>query len=263
MNAPHQEATEWWTTFHMAEMADVLLARTSEQVDTTIGFLERELELTPGQRIFDQCCGSGDLAIPLAKRGFIVTGCDLFAPYIDRAITQAGADQWSADQVEPTFVCADAFAFVPDQPCDVVINWFSSFGYAADDDVNRTMLARAVDSLVTSGRFAIEVPNIAGILRGFQTTLVQQGMSDGRSVRIERDCKPDFETGLLHQRWQWQIEGEAPVERHSAMKMYLPNRVCELMEEVGLGDLQLFGSDAGEPFEMDSPRLLITARKAR
>lgn len=249
---------EWWTSFHVAEMADVLLSRSDEQLATTLEFLERELKLSAGDHVFDQCCGSGDLAIPLANRGIRVTGCDLFEPYIERA--RRATAQRSLD-IEPRFFCADAFDFVPDEPVDAVINWYSSFGYAAADDVNQQMLDRAFEALKPAGLLALEVPNIAGLLRGFKDVLVQHGMSSDGPVTLERTCIPDFAAGLLRQRWEWQVEGREPKVRHSALKMYMPNRVCELLREAGFVDLELFGSDEGEPFEMDSPRLLVTATK--
>ena len=136
------DSGEWWKQFHIPEMADVLLARSDAEVATLLEFLQRELNLGPCDHIFDQCCGSGSLAIPLASAGFQVTGCDLFEPYINRAIAD------SADHISPPrFVCADAFTFVPDEPCDAVINWYTSFGYAADDAQNSEMLIRAFESL--------------------------------------------------------------------------------------------------------------------
>ena len=72
----------WWESFHVIEMADILLDRNDKQLDTTLGFFLRELNLSSGDRVFDQCCGVGSVSIPLAEKGLIVEGCDLFAPYI-------------------------------------------------------------------------------------------------------------------------------------------------------------------------------------
>ena len=250
------DSGEWWKHFHIPEMADVLLARSDAEVATLLEFLQRELNLDPGDHIFDQCCGSGSLAIPLASAGFQVTGCDLFEPYINRAIAD------SADHISPPrFVCADAFTFVPDEPCDAVINWYTSFGYAADDAQNSEMLIRAFESLKPGGRFAVDLLNIPGLLANFMPVTTHSGCSAGRQVHLTRTSTLDFARGLLRQIWQWEIEGEAPITRSSAMKMYPPNRVCELVTEAGFTDARLFGSDGGQPYDFTSPRLIVVARK--
>ena len=255
-----QSSEDWWKSFHVLEMADVLLDRSEQQLRTTLEFVQRELGLKRDSHLFDQCCGCGSLSIPLALQGLRVTGCDLFEPYIARAREDA-AKQFETGSSTPEFFCADAFKFVPSEPCDAVINWYSSFGYAADDATNQQMLDRAFESLKPGGRFALEIPNVPGLLRRFEPVLVQEGTSRGRAVRIVRTCEPDFELGLLRQTWEWNVEGETAVTRQSAVKMYLPNRVRELLLAAGFDSVRMFGSADGEPYEMDSPRLLVTSGK--
>ena len=251
----------WWESFHVIEMADILLDRNDKQLDTTLEFFMRELNLSSGDRVFDQCCGVGSVSIPLAEKGLIVEGCDLFAPYIERA-NQTLSQRWKGQpEKAPKFFVADAFEFTTAEPCDAAFNWYSSFGYAADDTTNMQMLKRAFESLKPGGRYGIDIPNFPGVFRGFKEKMIQEGVSDGREVRLERTCAPDFTTGLLHQSWQWYIDGEPTTLRKSACKMYLPNQVVEMLTESGFELIQLFGNEDGDRFQMDSPRLIITARK--
>ncbi|MEM7479388.1 MAG: methyltransferase domain-containing protein, partial [Planctomycetota bacterium] len=151
--------SDWWKTFHVPEMGDVLLERSNEQLDLTVQFLARELGVGEGEHVFDQCCGIGSLSIPLAKAGIKVTGCDQFEPYIERARQDA-----AIQLPEPSltiFHSADAFFFKPKESCDAGFNWYSSFGYAPEDTTNQKMLQRAFDALKPGGRFALDIPQLS------------------------------------------------------------------------------------------------------
>jgi demethylmenaquinone methyltransferase / 2-methoxy-6-polyprenyl-1,4-benzoquinol methylase len=68
----------------------------------------------PGQRALDLCCGTGDLALGLARCGVAVTGLDFSGRMLERATQRASASHGSgpgrAHQAAsaPHFVCGDA-----------------------------------------------------------------------------------------------------------------------------------------------------------
>ena len=77
----------WWADLYDDALANVLLERTDATATArTIAFLRRVLAVEPGDRVLDQCCGIGSLAIPFAREGFELLGVDQAAGYIRRAI---------------------------------------------------------------------------------------------------------------------------------------------------------------------------------
>src|SRR5262245_41667414 len=54
-------------------------------------FLDR-LAVTPGSRMLDVACGTGQLVIPAAKHGIHVTGLDVAANLVEQARARAGQD---------------------------------------------------------------------------------------------------------------------------------------------------------------------------
>ena len=50
------------------------------------------LELKPGERVLDVACGSGNLAIPAARAGAIVTGVDIATNLIEQARARAASE---------------------------------------------------------------------------------------------------------------------------------------------------------------------------
>ena len=130
---------EWWKSFYDDLLADILLENTSEnEITETVNFLTKTLNLLPGQSVLDQCCGSGRLTVPMAARGFVMTGIDLAPNYIKRARAKAVSAKLTVD-----FEVADAFSYIAKPPCTAVFNWWTSFGYAEDDAANLRMLRRA------------------------------------------------------------------------------------------------------------------------
>jgi SAM-dependent methyltransferase len=56
-----------------------------------VEFIER-LQLKPGEKVLDVACGTGNLAIPAARTGAIVTGADIATNLLEQARTRAAAE---------------------------------------------------------------------------------------------------------------------------------------------------------------------------
>ena len=247
---------DWWRSFHVIEMADLFLDRPRIQVDQTTDFLMEALALKRGDHVFDQCCGIGTVALNFARQNLRATGVDLCQAYIDRAIETQQQEDLACE-----FFCDDGFTFVPGETCDAAFNWYSSFGYSDNDDRNQTMIQRAFECLKPGGRYALDIPNLPSLLRGFQHHIVKTGQSNGRDVTCVRHSNINLEQGLLEQTWQWFAEGQPVDRRCSALRLYMPHQVSEMLLRVGFESIQQLGSVDGQPLSIDSPRLILIARK--
>jgi SAM-dependent methyltransferase len=245
----------WWQSLYDETVAELLLARPDPaELLATADFLTARLQLGPGRTVFDQCCGIGTLSLALARRGVRVIGVDLSAPYIDRA-------RRAAEGLPCAFHHGDAFAFVPPAPCDAAFNWGTGFGNAADDADNRRMLRRAYEALVPGGRFALEFQNIPRVLRGFQRCLLRRGATRDGEVLLLRESTVALAEGLLRQTWTFVLPDGTQRVRHSAVRLYLPHQIADLLRACGFADLAFFGSARGEPLDLDSSRCICVARR--
>ncbi len=258
---PEEGKNEWWKTFHVREMADLFLDRNSKQeLCETIEFLERELHLQPGDHVFDQCCGAGTLGNQLACRGYRVTGCDLCDVYLE--IARSSDLLMSKDGIAiPNYVIADAFHFMPSEPCHGALNWYSSFGYSQSDTQNVQMIQKAFDALLPNAYFALDIPNYVGLFRSFKPEMNYEGTSLGRKVLLTRRSFLDHENGLLLQDWMWTIEGKLTETKKSALRVYLPYQICNILEKCGFANIRILGDVHSSQFHSDSPRLIAVARK--
>ena len=257
VNAKPDSNSDWWKVFHVPEMADLFLVRSDpDELRATLDFFREELRLTANDHLYDQCCGIGSLSIALQGGGFRVTGADLCDFFIERAKQDA-----EVAQADCHFQCADAFVYTPDSPCQGVFNWYSSFGYARTDEQNRLMFQRAFDSLVPGGRFALDVPNLPGLIRGFQRHIVRRGESAGKSVTLIRESTLNLVDGQLEQTWTWLTEGQPPVDRQSRLRLYLPHQIREMLESVGFKDVRFFSDVDKAPLTIDSGRLICVCER--
>jgi SAM-dependent methyltransferase len=240
----------WWEDLYDDALADVLLAQDDRDVAETVRFLVDTLAIRDGDRVFDQCCGIGRLAIPLAARGAEVIGVEQSARYVERARARAAATG------RATFVVGDAFDYVP-PPCAAAFNWWTSFGYVDDDGANARMLQRAHDALVADGRFALDFLNVPGVLARFRPHEITR--RDG--VVMLRESRLDLARGTIRKLWTFVLPDGRRVERPSTVRLYTPDRLVALFREVGFRDVRVLGGIDGQELTLESPRCIVVGTK--
>lgn len=250
--------TAWWEPLYDDLLADVLLVREPGEAEATVRFLVERLGLTPGARVFDQCCGIGGLSLPLAARGFRVVGVDQSAAYIERGLREA---REAGLQVE--LHAADALEFVPAEPADGAFNWWTSFGHPPTDEGNLRMLRRAFDALRPGGVFLLDSLHLPGVLRGFQRDVVLRRATPRGEVTLLRESAIDLDRGTMEKLWTYFLPDGSRVSHPSSLRLYMPHQVKAMLEAAGFERVTLLGSLRGEPLGLDSPRLICSARRPR
>ncbi len=247
---------EWWRDFYDPLLAAMLLEPASAEVDATVTFLERTLELAPGDLVFDQCCGLGRLSLALAQRGYRVVGVDLAADYIAHGNAEAESRGLPVE-----LVVADAFQHVPRTKARGAFNWWTSFGYADDDARNAQMLARAFDALAPGGIFALDYPNLPALLRRFERSTVDRRAVPalGGEVTLVRESAIDVASGVLRKRWTYLLPSGERVEHYTAMRCYMPDAIARMLRSVGFDAVTFHGGVDGSALGIDSERCIARA----
>jgi SAM-dependent methyltransferase len=256
---PHAAAAgiPWWASFFDDLYARVgLTGGDPALIEQIVEFLIGALELEPGMTVLDQCCGIGRLSLPLAQRGMRVIGVDQSAEYVDRATHKAASGGLTCE-----FHCADAMEFVSPRPCDAAFNWFTSFGYLEDDEINLRMLQRAFESLAPGGRFVIDLINAAAVLADFRSMMVYPAQDRAGGIVVLTDNRADLPRGMVESAWTFiEPDGRRQTRRVST-RLMMPHELGRLLRRCGFVDIRMAGWIDGSPLSLNSRRCIALARK--
>lgn len=247
----------WWLDFYEELTARFILTRTDPVAERRLGeFLVRELRLRPGDAVFDQGCGTGEVSLLLGRLGHRVIGVDACEPYILQAQRAAAAEGLPCG-----FFVGDAAEFVVPQPCRGAVNWWTSFGHAPTRDDNLRLLRRVFESLENGGRFLLEFPNALCIHKHFSPVLVQRYAAPEGEYVLLRECRFEPAAGLMHQDWTWIRPDGTRRTRSGVLRLFTPAELTDMLHETGFRGIDVSaGPDAG-PLTLDSPRCLLVAEK--
>lgn len=208
----------------------------------------------PGARVLDMPCGIGRHSLEFARRGFVVTGVDRTAEYLEECRGAAEREglaertEWVRGDMRE-FSCAGAF--------DLCVNLYTSFGYFEDQEDDRRVAACLLKSLKPGGVAVFEMVAKEVLARQFRASEWHQE-PDGTIVLEERILSRDWT--WIENRWVL-IKGNEQRELKFSHRLYGGGELRELLEGVGFADVKVFGSLAGIPFDHRAERLVVVGRR--
>lgn len=252
------DETPWYVTFfgedYLRIYAPFLPQEKTEQEVEDILHL---LNMSPGTSILDLCCGYGRHTIPLARRGYQMTGQDLSAPFLQRARKDA-----EAQDVEINWLQGDMRTIPFENTFDAIINIFTSFGYFKNtdgDQGDQRVLQQVQKALKPGGFFLLETVYQPRVVRAF-TPHGFTRYNDGMLVLEERRID------LLASSNEIQITILTPdgqrSEYNQSIRIYTLTELVGMLERAGLHVLASYGGLDGSVLTLDS-RMVILAQKPR
>lgn len=243
--------------------------RDPQTYDLEVGDNDEELPLierwagAPGAPLLDVACGTGRTAIPLAARGYQVTGVDLVSEMIARAREKA-----DAQCVAVEWVVADARTFqLPRRfSCLYMVgNAFQFFLTRADQDA---LLARVREHLRPEGYFLFETrnPSPDNLLRIRQPGPYQYTTPDGGQLAITDDLPVyDPMTQIQHYatQYRWLHPGGRRVEKTKrvALRYVFPQEIEALLFYNGFRIGARYGSWQQEPLTATSREMIYVCQR--
>ncbi|MCF3165469.1 MULTISPECIES: class I SAM-dependent methyltransferase [Streptomyces] len=210
------------------------------------------LDFPPGTRVLDLCCGPGLFVVPLAARGYEVTGVDLSPSMLERA--RAACDAAGA---KARLERADMLTYREPEAFDVVLNVFTSFGYFEAAEDNLRVLRNARESLAPGGRLLVDVMG-KEVLAGWIGRPKAVDLPDGSYV-VQRDTVLDSWRRL---RTDWTlVRGTTARTASITSWLYSAAELHALFEEAGFTDVECFGGFDASGYDQGSDRLVVRGRR--
>lgn len=210
------------------------------------------------RQVIDLGCGTGSIAIPLAKRGYQVTGVDLSADMLAVAY-----DKMRREQAQVKWVEQDMRELALPKT-DSVLSFCDSLSYLTEEeDVKRTF-SLVFEHLHPGGTFLFDVHSPYKILHGFgdQTfTLAEEEVSYiwqcfCDPLRLEVAHELTFflrqENGLYER-----------IEEVHEQRAYQPYDLARWLMETGFVDVEITADFSGQPPQETSERLFFSACRPR
>lgn len=217
---------------------------------------ERELalltsiaDLAIGETVLDLCCGQGRIANALAGGTGRVVGLDVSLAYLTHAAALAESGPDAA-----RYVLGDMRSLPFAQAFDLVVCWYTSFGYF-DDDTNRALLHEIRAALHPGGRLVLDLDGKEHLVASGLPTQVRER---GADLMVEQ-FHYDPSTGRVEARRT--VVREQVVRRTSYfVRVFAAEELRDWLTVAGFDDVQVFGED-GEAFRPGGRRMVLRARR--
>ncbi len=239
---------DWWSDFFHGLALDIWRAAVPEEVTAAqAAFLEETLNVATGSSVLDVPCGNGRLALPLANKGYRLTGVDIAAEFIDEARSRAPDIRW---------ICGDMRELPQDEPFDAAYCWGNSFGYL--DDAGNADFVDAVGRCLRGGAsFVLEAGAIAETLFA---QLEDEKTYELGNLKMDIRNNYDARQGRLHTEYTFSRDGETETKTGS-QRVYTAGEVCRMLEHGGFEVETLYGGVDRVPLAIGSPHLIAVARR--
>lgn len=206
------------------------------------------------ERILDLPCGFGRIANRLAQRGFSVVGIDRNPGYLERArrnVPGAGGD------VE--YRRGDMRELDAEGAFDVLVNWFSSFGYF-DDATDRDVLSRFRRALRPGGRLVLDLANRDRVVRSVGAGAGPSTMLVDRDETLLVDTVDLSADGARAETDRIVVSGGRVRRMHFSVRLFTLPELTSWLREAGFTDVSAHGPD-GAAFTWRADRLVVVATR--
>jgi len=209
------------------------------------------LGLKPPMTVLDLCCGLGRHSMELARRGFTVTGVDRTAVYLEKAKKQANAENLPIE-----FIQEDMRKFCRPDTFDLVLNFYTSFGYFENPAEDRRVIVNMEKSLKQGGRLVMDMAGKEILARIFRERDWHE--DDGVIWLEERKVSKDWT--WIDSRWIL-LRGDKRDEFRVSHRLYSAAELAALLKDCGFRSVDIYGNLAGAPYDQNAERLVVVAHK--
>lgn len=209
------------------------------------------LNMEPGHRVLDLCCGTGRHSLYLSSRGYDVIGVDRTISFIEKAKRKA-----EQQDLQVEFVVKDMADYCLPDSFNVVINLFGSFGYFDNPKDDLKVVKNMYSSLHSGGQFLIETMGKEILKREFK----EKDWHEEEDTIILAEKKPIDNWLRMQTRWII-IKDNKKVEYTVSIRCYSAAELTSLFSEAGFSKVKIYGDLEGHEYNDVAKRLIAIGYK--
>lgn len=226
--------------------------RNEEEAKEQVKFVSQHISIPEGAKVLDLCCGCGRHAVELMRLGYDVIGLDLSAELLDMAC--ARADECGMDM---EFIQCDMREIPYENHFDLIVNFFTSFGYFDDDADNQRVLSGISEALKPGGKFLMDYMNPDKVASNL-VKKDEKDISNGAHVIQERWI--DESLHRVNKKITMLKDGEESIYRES-VRLYSYEEMKSMIAAAGLKLTHTYGDFTGSHYSKDSTRMVLIGEK--
>jgi predicted TPR repeat methyltransferase len=209
------------------------------------------------RHIADLGCGTGTLSIPLAERGYTVTGVDLSEEMLSVACAKV-----ESQTPRLRFFCQDLRELVLPEPVDLAFSFCDTLNYLTREEDVHQVFARVKEALRPNGLFMFDVHSVFKLREKLgqnvfyevtdEVSYIWQSRFEEATATVEYDITffaLDDEEDELYRRFH-----EVHVQR-----AYEPEVLCDLLKSVGFSTVEVYADFGWDVPKETSERLFFVA----
>ena len=241
---------DWYEKWFGKEYVLVYQHRNESEAKQQVSFLLNHINISQEAKILDLCCGNGRHSIELKKLGYDVLGVDLSSELLDIARSKA-----SENDLDLKLYRCDMREIPYEDEFDLIVQFFTSFGYFETDAENQKVLSAISKALKKEGQFMIDYMN---------PDYVASNLVEKDEKQVSDDIKLIQERWIENSRVNKKItmikNGETSYYNES-VRMYALQEIKAMLDQVGLMLNHTYGDFDGSEYNKDSSRMILIGNK--
>lgn len=215
-----------------------------------IKFIVDVLKIKRGDKILDLPCGDGRISNILAKKGMNITGVDLNAVMLNKAIKFA-----KSNKLKTKYFLQDMNEIDFKNEFNAALCFWGSFGYF-DDETNYKFLQNIYNALKRGGRFLVDMHTVETLL----TIFLQNGWFKAGNIYILENRKYDVIDSRILSEWIFIKKGKIE-KKNTSIRLYSFKELTDILREIGFRSFKGYSNIRKDELAYNSRRLYLVAVK--